>query len=139
MPRPIPIFVPQLLTPVTKEVLRLETWIWFLQISKIIYLSKKYQKWVISPPSRDHLNLKIDLQTCPNYLEMCSKIIAILLYSNEIEIVWRLSSKIHQTALGMVYNASNQKNGHHFAKSFLHFYITKDSFTLKDYNTKCIL
>ena len=45
----------------------------------------------------------------PNYLEMCSRILAISFYSNEIEIGGALCSKIHQKALGMVKNISNQK------------------------------
>ena len=40
--------------------------------------------------------------TWPNYLEKYSRNIAILLYSNEIQIYWEISSKIHQMALAMV-------------------------------------
>ena len=40
--------------------------------------------------------------TWRNYLEKCSRIIAILLYSNEIQICWEFFSKIHHMALGIV-------------------------------------
>ena len=40
--------------------------------------------------------------TWPNYLEKYSRILANLLYSNEIQIHWEFFSKIHQMALAMV-------------------------------------
>ena len=43
-----------------------------------------------------------NLGTWPNYLEKYSRIIANLLYSNEIQIHWEFFSKIHQMALAMV-------------------------------------
>ena len=41
-------------------------------------------------------------------LDIFIKIIAISLYSNEIEIGGPLSSQVHQIALGLVWNAPNQ-------------------------------
>ena len=41
--------------------------------------------------------------------EMCTKIVAISLYSNEIDIGRPFSSKILQITLGLVYNALNNK------------------------------
>ena len=40
--------------------------------------------------------------TWPNYMEKYSRIIANLLYSNEIQIFWEFFSKIHQMALAIV-------------------------------------
>ena len=45
----------------------------------------------------------------PNSLEKYSKIIANLVYSNEIQICGEISSKNQKMALAMVSNASNQK------------------------------
>ena len=42
-------------------------------------------------------------------MELYTRIVAISLKSNEIKIGGALFSKIHQMALGIVYNASNQK------------------------------
>ena len=52
------------------------------------------------PWAGENLGLKIIDMT--KLLEMCSRIIAILLYSNEIEIGGPLFSKIHQMGLGTV-------------------------------------
>ena len=94
------------------------------------YIQVKTFKCLNTPLWRGIYVWKLRYITWPKYLEKYSRIIASLLYSNEIQICWEFFSKIYQIALAMVKNASNQKSDSTFTlKTFLDrqlcFYVKK--------------